>query len=398
MNYITIKHLSIKMLLLYLFSLPVQAKTPQPNSPYKVKYILQNNQNGISGIANPRDIVFSEDHKKIFIASGDNDALTILNADKLINLPFSQSFSEKNYPDLMLKGASSVVYSPKHSTVYTTSFYSGSLTSFATNGKSEFYPVSTLSDNIDFKTAFGDYETIKQQDNLGLIGAWSAILSNDEKYILTASYQSNTVAQFKIDQFGKTSFVRKLLPEHNWGHPTSIVQSDDGQTLFVTGFENNQISVLKRTAQNTYALQQTLSHPTLINPQKVLATSSGQFLFATASKSKSLVVFKRDSKGSYSHYQSINNDQLPSGGLSGACCLALSANEKMLFVSGEMDSGILVFNIDSETKKLAFNHHITSVEDTKIRNVSVLKVTDNGKHLFIGTGKSNTILVLQIEH
>ncbi|WP_063373819.1 beta-propeller fold lactonase family protein [Pseudoalteromonas luteoviolacea] len=364
---------------------------------YKVKHILLNNQNGISGIANPRDIVLSEDHEKIFVASGDNDALTILNADNLMNLPFSQSFSEKSFPDLKLKGASSVVYSPKHNTVYTTSFYSGSLTSFATKGKSEFYPISTLSDNIDFKTAFGDYTKIKQQDSLGLIGAWSAILSNDENYILTASYQSDAISRFQIDPDGKLSFKGKLLPEHNWGRPTSIEKTKDGQTLFVAGFENNQISVLKKAANQEYQLKQILSHPTLLGPQKLVTSSTGQFLFAAGAKSNSLVVFKKGSLGNYLHHQSIDSQQLPSGGLNGACCIALTKNENAVYVSGEMDNGLLVFDINQHTQQLTFNRKVESVGGVDISKVSVLRVADSGKYLFIGTGKNNTIVVLQIK-
>ncbi|MCF2859524.1 beta-propeller fold lactonase family protein [Pseudoalteromonas sp. SMS1] len=364
----------------------------------KLKQVLQNGSQGIQGISNPRDITISPSLNKIFLVSGDDDALTMLDIDEHFNLSHSQSFTDKQFPKLRLKGASSVRFSKAHQRVYTTSFYSGALTSFSYQNDALLAPTSTLSDNLDHKVVFNDFNSVKSLDSHGLLGAWSAVISPDNKTILTSSYMSNAVSVFKLDEHGNASFKEKLLPNQNWGYPTSIAQTSKGNMVFVAGFESNQIFVLRKVNGDAYALNQTLSHPTLQNPQNIFVSHSGKYIFVAAAKSNSLITFKQDEYGQYAHHQSIQNHQLPTQGLNGACCIAMSPKGRFLFASAEADAGILIFNHSKKTGKLSLLSHIQSLDGVEINNVSVLKTTADGKHLLVGTGKQNQLLVLQVVH
>ncbi|TQF70640.1 beta-propeller fold lactonase family protein [Pseudoalteromonas luteoviolacea] len=386
------KYLYFLILWPWVFSANVEAS----NSALRLKQVLQNNLRGVSGISNPRDIAIAQKRGMVLVVSGDDDALTVFSADEDFKLSLSQSFSDKNFPELRLKGASSVSYSKRHHSAYTTSFYSGALTSFSYKDEAQLLPTTTLSDNINHNLVFKSFDSIKAQDSLGLLGAWSSVITNDGQYLLTASYQSNTVSVFSLAPKGVASFKTKLLPNHDWGHPTSIEQTADSNTIFVAGFESNQIFILNRTSDHHFVLKQTLSHPTLLNPQKLSVSRNGEYLFVAAAKSKSLIIYKQDTDGQYLHHQSILKDQLPSGGLNGACCIAMSLDESLLFISGEADNGILIFNKSKETDQITYQRHIKSIGGIAIENVSVLKTTDDGKHLMVGTGKNNQLLILEI--
>ncbi|KZN51756.1 beta-propeller fold lactonase family protein [Pseudoalteromonas luteoviolacea] len=360
--------------------------------------ILRHSENLNQEIANPRDITLTN-NRTLLIASGDSNSLSVFGENRDSQFSYLQSFSSSKYPTLALEGASDVTYIEQNDVAIVSSFYSGSLTSFKRNKSGYFEHVQTLSNDINIKQAFSDYEKVKHKDTLSLLGAWSTHFSEQNNTLYVASYLSNAVSVFNIDRAGVLSPHGLLLPKINWGRPTSISQSGDANWLYVNGFEESKVSVLKKDTDGKYGLAQTLAHGTnnidaMQNPQQILISPNNQFLFVAASKSNNINVFKKNNSDTFVHHQTLSSPAPTS--LSGACCIAFSSKQNMLFAAGEAGEGILVYGLSPSSGKLSLKRHIKQFKNNKISGVSVLSLSADERTLYAGTGKNNEVYIIKL--
>ncbi|MDK1286242.1 beta-propeller fold lactonase family protein [Pseudoalteromonas umbrosa] len=373
---------------------------PQNKKPSELEaiQILRHTENLNQEIANPRDIT-STNNRTLLIASGDSNSLSVFSEGSDNKFSFLQSFSSSKYPTLALEGASDVTYIEHNDVAIVTSFYSGSLTSFKRNKSGHFEHVQTLGNDINIKQAFSDYKKVKHKDTLSLLGAWSTHFSEQSNTLYVASYLSNAVSVFDIDSAGVLSPHDQLLPKINWGKPTSISQSNDENWLYVNGFEESKISILKKDADGKYALTQTLTHGSdnieaMQKPQQILISPDNQFLFVAASKSNNINVFKKNSSDTFVHHQILSTPTPTS--LSGACCIAFASKHNMLFAAGEAGEGILVYELSPSSGKLSLKRHIKQFKNNTINGVSVLSLSADQRTLFAGTGKNNEVYIIKL--
>ena len=88
--------------------------------------VLSDNTNGVDGLANPRSIKIKADNTKVYISSGDDNAVAVFNADKHFNLTFNRLFKNTASTFKGLEGASGLTYLPKYRLVAVTGFYTQS--------------------------------------------------------------------------------------------------------------------------------------------------------------------------------------------------------------------------------------------------------------------------------
>jgi WD40 repeat protein len=109
--------------------------------------ILQDDDNGVDGLGNPRSVKVLLDNSKVFVSSGDDNAFAIFNVDNNFNLTFSQIFKNSSANINGLEGALGVAYLSQGDQVVVTGFYDGALTQFSKN-KNSYRFNKTISDGI----------------------------------------------------------------------------------------------------------------------------------------------------------------------------------------------------------------------------------------------------------
>ncbi|ESP92557.1 lactonase family protein [Pseudoalteromonas luteoviolacea] len=372
---------------------------PANSTSIKLKQVIRHADNQDFEVANPRD-AWLTDENALLIVSGDSNSLSIFNSSKHHAFTYSQSFSKQHDKSASLEGASSISFLKDADIAIVSAFYSGSLSTFKLDDKGQFNHIETVSDHLDIKQAFTAYQDLKDRDVFGLVGAWGTHLNRDNQHLYVASYQSNSVSEFKVRETGQLSALGRLLPKYDWGRPTSITQSKNTDWLYINGFEQSKISVLSKTSEGKFAVTQTIQHDkngvkSMLNPQQLIVTPDNHYLFVAASKSNAINVFKKDTSGHLNLHQVITNEQTQ--GLSGACCMAFSDNQNALFVAGETDKGILIFDFTPSTGKLKFRQHITEFNRHQLMGVSSLRLSEDEKQLVVTTGKNNEIFILSLD-
>lgn len=364
--------------------------------------ILNDNINGVDGLANPRDIKIKADNSRVFISSGDDNALAVFNADKHFNLAFSQLF--KNTPPTLkgLEGASGLTYLPKHSQVAVTGFYDGALTLFNETDKTITYSY-TLSDDLSYKNVFADNAVLKSPDTLGLLGAWDVIHSANEKQLLAASYMSNAISIFDVKADHTVIFKQKITHAKPYadslGKPVSLALSPSNDALFVLGYENHQLTIFDRHTDGTLAVKQVIKHSEdgvthCLNPQKIVTSPNGQFLYVACSGSHSIGVLQKAPNGKYRFIKAITNAEIGNDSLKGASSLALSNKGDTLYAAGELGTGLHVFNVQ-EDATLALKESLYQVGEHKLKGISSLTLTPDNQHLLVATGKGNSLIIFK---
>ncbi|AOT08116.1 hypothetical protein S4054249_09780 [Pseudoalteromonas luteoviolacea] len=376
--------------------LSVSAQTN--TSPIKHKQIIRSAENPQFETENPR-YVTNTPTNELLVVSGDSNALTVFKPDTQTGFLYSQSFSKQHNDKLALEGASDISYESNNGIAIVSSFYSGSLSTFKRNAKGFFTHIETLSDHIDIKQAFRNYEKVTDKDTLKLLGAWDSLISKDNKTLYVASYQSNSVSKFEVQSSGKLNHLGQLMSNYDWGKPTSIVQSNDTNWLYVNGFEQSKISVLHKGETGKYTLSQTIVNgkdqiQTMQNPQQIASTPNNQYLFVAASKSNALNVFKRNTSKQFELIQSINQQQ--TNGLSGACCVVYSDKHNLVFAAGEADKGLLLFKQSPKNGQLILIDHIKHSNTYDIKGVSSISLSQDQQSLYVSTGKNNEIFIFEL--
>jgi DNA-binding beta-propeller fold protein YncE len=366
--------------------------------------ILQDDDNGVDGLGNPRSVKVLLDNSKVFVSSGDDNAFAIFNVDNNFNLTFSQIFKNSSANINGLEGALGVAYLSQGDQVVVTGFYDGALTQFSKN-KNSYRFNKTISDGIHYERVFHSDVPVGKLDTLGLLGAWDVIKTRDEKQLLAASYMSNAVAIFDITSDGRIVFnkaIKDAKPlENSLGKPVSLALSLLNDELYVLGFDNHQLTIFGRKYGGDLLVKQVIKNGVagveqFVNPQKVVVSPEGKFLYVACSGSNAIVVFQKKETGQYAFVQAVNNSDIGGSGLEGASSLAISADGSKIYAAGEAGHGLYFFSTGVDGR-LIYNSKLLTVRDKEIKRISSLTLTDDNQHLLVATGKGNSLLVFKIK-
>jgi DNA-binding beta-propeller fold protein YncE len=367
--------------------------------------ILRDDVNGVDGLGNPRSVKVLSDNSKVFVSSGDDNALAIFNLDNDFNLTFSQIFKNSSVNISGLEGASGVTYLDGGNQVVVTGFYDGALTLFS-GGSNDYHYSETISDGLSYERVFDSNVPLEKLDRLGLLGAWDVIKTNNERQLLVASYMSNTISILDITSDAKVIFNRVIKDVNSFandlGKPISLALSPLNDELYVLGFDKNQLTIFDRNMEGELSVKQVVKNDVsgvhqFVNPQKIVVSPSGKFLYVACSGSNALVVFEKVDTNQYTFLQAINNSDVGGSGLEGASSLAISSDGSKIYAAGESGAGLYLFSTGI-SGRLRFESEILSVGDNELKGISSITVTGDNKHLLVATGKSNSLFVFKIYH
>ncbi|WP_405632348.1 beta-propeller fold lactonase family protein [Pseudoalteromonas sp. Ld20] len=366
--------------------------------------ILKDDVNDVDGLGNPRSVKVLSDNSKVFVSSGDDNALAVFNLDENFNLTFSQVFKNASTNINGLEGASGVTYFDHGNQVVVTGFYDGALTKFSKSNRS--YRFSQfISDGLSYDRVFDSDVPVGELDNFGLLGAWDIVKTTNEKQLYVASYMSNAISILDIMSDKKISLnrvVKDAKPLSNdLGKPIAVALSPLNNELYVLGFDGHQLTIYDRSVRGDLLVKQVLKNGVagvkqFINPQKMVVSPNGRFLYVACSGSNSLVVFHKLDTGQYAFLQAINNSDIGGSGLEGASSLAISSDGLKIYVAGESGSGLYLFSASADGR-LSYKNKLLSVHDNKLNRISSITVTDDNRHLLVATGKGNSLFVFKIK-
>jgi len=390
------------LILITIFNVNPSVANPAGN--LKLIQIVKDDINGVDGLGNPRAIKVSSDNSKVFVSSGDDNALAIFNLDSDFNLTFSKVFKNSSPSINGLEGASGVISLRHDNQIVVTGFYDGALTVFSKDNN-DYRFNETISDGLSYERVFDSDVPLEKLDNLGLLGAWDIINTLNEKQLFVASYKSNSISIFDIKENGNVIFNGKItdakLAESDLGNPISLALSPLNEQLYVLGFEKHQLTIFDRNKEGNLSVKQVLKNDIdgvqqFVNPQKIVVSPNGKFLYVACSGSNSLVVFHKLDSGKYGFLQAINNSDIGGSGLEGAGSLAISPDGSKVYAAGESGIGLYLFDATADGK-LRFKDKLVSARDNKLKKISSMTLTNDNKHLLVATGKDNSIFVFKIK-
>lgn len=380
-----------------LLSLVATSKSFAANT-LQIQQVLKDGINAVDGLDNPRQVKANLNSNRVFVTSGDDNSLLVLEYDGTLK-PL-QLFKNSEDKSKRLEGASGVITFNNGKNVAVASFYDSALSLFGEGQKSSFNFNQTFSDNLSFERIFKSKEPLTNEDNYGLFGAWDLAITADEKQIYVASFKSNAVSQFSVDEKNKVAFGYKYTPTDSLslGGPTSLVISNIRNEIITAGYENNTLSVLSIGENGTLSPKQKIINGVdgvegLVNPQKVLLSPNEKYLYVACSGSNAILVFE-SKNNRYSFVQSITHSDTNAKGLKGVASMALTKDGSQLFAAGEMDDGLLLFDVLSNGK-LTFNGVFQSHKN-RIEGVTSIAIMNDDKNLLLTLGKKDALYLLSI--
>ncbi|WDE08514.1 beta-propeller fold lactonase family protein [Thalassomonas viridans] len=370
---------------------------------FKLLQILKDGVGGVYGLDNPRAVTVAADNSRVFVVSGDDNALAVFAADKHFTLSQNQVFKNTASGINGLEGASAAALINHGEQVLVTGFYDGALSVFSRRNN-RYLLQETISDGLDYKLVFSG-ASLGDKDSLGLLGAWEVISSNDDKQILVAGYKSDAVSVFDVTADNNiifNHFVKTGMPAAGGlGNPVSLALSPSNEELFVLGFEKHRLTVFDRDKEGKLSAKQVLQQGVagvehFLNPQKIVVSPDGQFLYVACSGSNALVVFRKGPNGRYAFLQAITDSGL-GGGLKGAASLALSPDGTRFYAAGEGDTGLLIF----ETRiggglKLLGRLPEENSPIAELRGISSINVSQDGRYLLLTAAKDDALFVFKV--
>ena len=195
---------------------------------------------GVDGIAGPLALTLSPDGAQLYVASGDQSAVTIFTRNATTGGLTLAGVEKEGAIDLGLSGIHSVAVSPDGAYVYATGQADDAVAIFRRNKRTG---ALTFTDIVA--------EGIDGVD--GLYGALWVTLSPDGAQTYVASTHDNALAVFERDkQTGALTFVEKQ--EGGPNHPClafarGAAVSPDGKSVYVAGASSNGVAVFRVAGQ-----------------------------------------------------------------------------------------------------------------------------------------------------
>lgn len=378
--------------LLLIFAIWLAGFSTEAKSPMVLSQVLTDDSAGVDGLDNPRNTLFSNNDKRVYVTSGDDNALAVFDVDGEFTLTFVQVL--KNIQDDIdgLEGAMGMVHLASD-TLVVTGFYDGAVSTFSASEQGLLQQVQVYRSKPD------------KSNQISLKGPWEVASGANGKFFIVAGYASNSVVQFDVAA-NKAFSVRQdkgksSLSEHNFGSPVALTLSEDNSELFVLGYEGHILTVLALNEENPLTIKQVVQLNSLsgcLRPQKVILGQDSQTLYIACAESGSVIVLRKNAQGQLFLSQSISSEVVGTSALKGASSLAMTKDGQTLYVAGEEGQGILVFNVVSDgAVKLA--HALTgeAFQLDSLAGISSLSLSGDDKYLLATQSKSDRLLVFRID-
>ena len=283
-----------------------------------------------------------------------------------------------------LSGVLSVVVSPDGKHVYTASLFDSAVSLFTRN---------KVTGVLTFKETYQD--GMGGLDSLGQ--AASVAVSGDGRSVYVASIADDSVSVFDRDLVtGELTFVEVQQDEFGGvdglDGAISVTVSPNDKNVYVVGLNDDAVAVFNRESV-TGALSFVEVHKDgvsgtsgLDGAREVAISSDGQHLYVSSSNDDALVAFLRDPiTGGLTLLKTYQDGLDGVEGLDGAASVVITLDGRQLYVAGQDDEAVAVFDRDSATGDLSFveaRRREPSIEGGLIQPTSLM-ISPDDQHVYV---------------
>ncbi len=298
-----------------------------------------------------------------------------------------------------LNGASDIAVSADGKFVYSAAYHIGAVACFERD---------LLTGKLTFKSV------IKQgvAGVIGITNAFSIAASSDNKSIYVASPSGNITSFSRNITTGALTFTNTVSPEVGntmtvKGFVSVYVSPDakwvygiganpvGGIAVFFRDANTGVITFVEQHLNGVYGDQLDQDYSPTSSPIKNMITSTnGKFLYVTATKSNTVSVYSINQMTGHLTLVLVYKDGVDGVfGLQGASSLLLSSDGKHLYVSGQKENSIAVFNVNQTTGTLTYQDKLTQNQNsiTSLQGVRSLAINPDGKYLYVSAISSNAV-------
>ena len=349
-------------------------------------FVLTDNVQDVDGLNNPRDIALSKDKKWVFVASADDNSLSVFKVNSDLSLSHQQTI--KSSDEVKLEGALSVVSDDNGQNIYVLSYYHSALLHFRFSEKTGLKLQHTLSDNLPFVQVFKQPETIKpKQDTVGLLGGYELAINHNTNQLFIAATVSHSVSVFNLNQDGKPILSQRIHTNKDaaLSGAVSVTTDNTGQFLAVAGMSGKAVSVYKRNKAGKFHFYQTLKH-SFDMPISVIFAGNGHYLVAVDAINSDIVLARQNREQAFEVVKALSKDE---HGIEGINKVTLSKSERAILTFSEQSHRIDEFLINGASLK-----HSRSLTPSGLQSATALEFI-NSTHAVSTWAKSDAIAVFK---
>ena len=238
----------------------------------------------------------------------------------------------------------------------------------------------------------------------GLDGAAGVAVSSDGRQVFVGGANDNALAIFDRDPNTGAIAFREAIADNDeavngFSGASRLTVSPNGRQVFVVGKDEPAVAVFDRhPASGTVAFRESFfNNPegisSLAGAKDIAIGPDGQQVFVTSSSDSALVVFDRDpSTGTIAFREAFFDDSLGLDGLGQASGIAVSPDNRHVFVASKQDNALTVFDRDPATGNLAFQ---ASFQDDRngvdgLQGAVDVAIGTDGQQVFVASELEST--------
>ncbi|HUT13356.1 MAG TPA: beta-propeller fold lactonase family protein, partial [Thermoguttaceae bacterium] len=248
-----------------------------------------------------------------------------------------------------------------------------------------------------------------QDDVYGLTQAAAVTLSPGGNHVYVAAYGDNAVAVFRRDTItGELSFVQTLRDGEGgvdglWGAGSVAVSLDDNH-VYVLGNKEDTLAAFNRdpTTGELTPLQVLKDNRDgvdgLNSPWSLALSPDDRHVYVASQSDDSVATFRRDvSSGELTFVQILRDGQGGVDGLNRATAVTVSPDGNHVYVAGYLDAALAVFQRDTLSGELTFVQTLVNGQQgvDGLSGVSSVTVSPDGTHVYTAGSLSDAVAVFQ---
>jgi 6-phosphogluconolactonase (cycloisomerase 2 family) len=235
--------------------------------------------------------------------------------------------------------------------------------------------------------------------------ACDIVLSPNDKFMLIASWDSNTLSIFQMNSVnGRPEFIGYMKDDsagiHGLAHASSVVISKENKFVYVTSSQSNSVSWYKiNESQNTISFlgilyETSMGVDGLKNPRSLILSPDNRFVYVAATSDSAISCFSRDSiTGGLNYRSHVRNGIDSTAGLYTVRDICISDDGDYLFSISFENPSICWFKRDILNGILEFKGRIkdTLAVTPILRLGFAISLNNISQQLYVGSYGSNAL-------